>query len=291
VSAPKSPTFDELMAALARGSAQLEGAAGKTIRKHVERLGKILEAPDAPGLRDQAAAELDQLIRALAGAGGAVGKAFRGVDAGQLADGLRTFAGWLRSPSKGGEEQVAELMQRLGGPVPLSELRVGNQIDLLAIEAARRKGLEGEAARHEIARMKREVQSLMARLERFAQDEASRARTANSFEQLLDRVLGLGTPLSTALRPAREQIVRDYRRVDLAHMAEGLRELAEWLASPHEDPDEHVEAFQKRLVAVLGPATLGDPNAPEAERRAALEAQIQRETDRIFNGPPEQSPA
>ena len=185
-----APTFEGLLAALARGSAKLEGREGAAIRAHLDALAKILAAGgDDAVSRKRAAGELDQLITAIGAASGPVGKAFRGVELFQLTDGLRTFASWLRAPSAAGEAQVAELVQRMNGPVPLDELRVDGQVEQLAIEAARRQGLEGAAARHAVERMKREMQSLVSRLEGRAREEASRAKTANDFSELLDQVV------------------------------------------------------------------------------------------------------
>lgn len=278
------PTFEQLMAALQAGVAQLGGREGKVIRAHVEKLAALIEAPDPDGAgRAAAAAELEQLVAVLAKAGGKLGGKLGGLDVGRLADGLRVFAGWLRAPSAEGQAQVEQLVAELAGaPVPLHELRLDGTIEPIAIAAARRRGLAGAEARRAVERMKREMATLVARLEARARDDAARLRTATDFGKLIDRVIGLGTPLGAELARARERIEQAFRRVDLAHMAEGLRELAEWLATPADDDAAHVAALEARLAEVLGPPTLGDPTAGEAERRAEWEREIKAATERIF---------
>jgi hypothetical protein len=278
------PTFEQLIAALTAGAAQLTGRDGKAIRAHLERLAALLQAPDAgDATRGAAAAELEQLIAVLAKAGARLGPRLGNIDVRRLADGLRVFAEWLRAPSPEGQARVEGLVAELqGAPVPLDQLRLGGTIEPLAIEAARRRGLQGAEARHAVERMKREMAGLVSQLEARARDDAGRMRAATEFGKLIDRVLQLDSPLAAELARARGAIEHAFRRVDLAHMAEGLREFAEWLSTPADDAAAHVAALEAKLAEVLGPPTAGDPTAGEAERRAEWEREIKAATDRIF---------
>lgn len=293
------PTFEQLMAELAGLSAKLAGREGQAIRAHLQRLATILaqQGPE-PELRARTAAELEQLIGALAQLGqlaktkrGPSAKAIRDIDLGQLAGGLRTFVTYLRAPTGENQAQVEELVAKLQGapvlqPVPLDELRQGGMMDgtieELAIESARRHGLEGAELRHAVEAMKRQMSSLMTQLELRAQQEASRARTASEFERLIDAVVQTGTPLGQAVAHERAPIVQAFRGVDLAHMAEGLHVFAEWLSTPAADSTAHVAELRARLAETLGPPTAGDPARSEAERRADFEREIKAAVDQIF---------
>jgi len=296
MTAPEPPTFEQLMAELAGLSAKLAGREGQAIRAHLQRLAAILaqQGPE-PELRARTAAEFEQLIGAISQLGkakrGPSAKAIRDIDLGQLAGGLRTFVTYLRAPTGENQAQVEELVAKLQGapvlqPVPLDELQRGGAIDgtieALAIESARRHGLEGAELRHAVARMKQQVSSLMTQLELRAQQEASRARTASEFERLVDAVVQTGTPLGLAVAHERAPIVQAFRGVDLAHMAEGLRVFAEWLSTPAADSTAHVAELRARLAETLGPPTAGDPARSEAERRADFEREIKATVDQIF---------
>jgi hypothetical protein len=299
MTAPEPPTFEQLMAELAGLSAKLAGREGQAIRAHLQQLATILaqQGPE-PELRARTADELEQLIEAIAQLGqhgktrrGPSAKAIRDIDLGQLAGGLRTFVTYLRAPTGENQAQVEELVARLQGaavlqPAPLDELRQGGAIDgtieALAVESARRHGLEGAELRHAVARMKQQMSSLMTQLELRAQQEASRARTASEFERLIDAVVQTGTPLGQAVAHDRAPIVQAFRGVDLAHMAEGLRVFAEWLSTPAADTTAHVALLRARLAETLGPPTAGDPARSEAERRADFEREIQAAVDQIF---------
>ena len=278
------PTFEQLMTMLTSGTAQLTGRDGKAIRGHVEKLAALLSAPDRGGAtRAAAAAELEQLVAVLGKASARLGHRLGGLDVGRLADGLRVFAGWLRAPSAEGQAQVERLVADLQGPpVPLDELRIDGTVEAIAIGAARRRGLQGAEARHAVERMKREMAALTQQLEVRARDDAARIRAATELGKLIDRVVQLGSPLSAELARARAELEQAFRRVDLAHMAEGLREFAEWLATPADDDAAHVAALGARFAEVLGPPTAGDPMAGEAERRADWEREIRAATERIF---------
>ena len=300
MTAPEQPTFEQLMAALAGLSTRLAGREGNAIREHVQRLAAILATQGSQGsgaddaeLRARAAAELEQLVGAIGQLArvkrGPSAKAIRDLDLGQLAGGLRTFAAYLRAPTGENQAQVEALVARLQGapvlqPVPLDELRLDGTIEALAIESARRHGLEGAELRHAVARMQREMSALQTQLEIRARQEASRARTAAEFERLVDAVVTTGTALGQAVASARAPIVQAFRGVDLAHMAEGLRVFAEWLSTPAADVTAHVAELRARLAAALGPATTGDPARSEAERRADFEREIRDAVDQIFRG-------
>jgi len=294
--ADPGPDLAAMMAMLAALPAQLTGREGKAIREHVERLAQILGAqgPDAE-LRGRAAAELEQLVTAVTQLAGRAKPGERspaqagGLDLGQLAGGLRTFAEFLRAPTGKNQAQVEQMVATLGGtampgPVALDELKIDGTVEELAIESARRHGLQGAEARRAIERMKREMATLVRALELRAQQEASRARTAADMERLLDAVVQTGTPLARALAPERAPILDAFRRVDLAHMAEGLRVFGEWLSTPADDAAAHVAVLEAQLAETLGPPTTGDPARSEAERRADFEREIQVAVDQIFRG-------
>jgi len=299
VTAPADPDLAAVMVLLAGLPDQLAGRDGKAIRLHVERLAQILavgpgggDAADAE-LRTRAAAELDQLIGAIARLataqrGAAHADAVRGIDLRALAAGLRTFVEYLRAPTSANQAEVAGLVATLQGvampPVPLDELRIDGTVAELAVESARRRGLAGAELRHAVERMKREMSTLVRQLELRAEQEASRARAAAELERLFDAVVGTGTPLGHALAPERAAVVQAFRGVDLAHMAEGLGVFAVWLSTPAEDPAAHVVELRARLAEALGPPTTGDPARSEAERRADFEREIQVAIDQIFRG-------
>lgn len=298
---PEQPTFEQLMAVLAGLSAKLAGREGNAIREHVQRLADVLAVQGSgtqdAELRTRAAAELEQLIGAVARLGatrrGPSAQAIRGMDLGQLADGLRGFADYLRAPTGENQAQAEQLVAGLQGsavvppappvpPVPLGELRIDGTIEELAIESARRHGLEGAALRHAVEGMKRQMAALVQQLERRAQQEASRTRTAVDFERLVDAVVQTGSALGQAVALERAPIVQAFRGVDLAHMAEGLRVFAEWLSTPADDSAAHVAELCTRLAGTLGPPTAGDPARSEAERRADFEREIKAAVDQIF---------
>jgi hypothetical protein len=296
MTAAGEPDLAAVMAALAALPAQLTGREGQAIRARVERLAEILGAqgPDAE-LRSRAARELEQLIVEVGQlAAGPKGKkraaqAPGAIDLGQLADGLRTFVEFLRAPTTTNRAQVEQLVANLEGtalprPVPLDQLNISSTVEELAIESARRHGLHGAEARHAVARMTREMQTLVRQLELRAHQEASRATTAAEMERLFDAVVNTGTPLGQTLAPERAAIIAAYRSVDLAHMAEGLRAFGEWLSKPARDPVAHVAELKTRFAEALGPATAGDPARSEAERRADFEREIQVAVDQIFRG-------
>jgi hypothetical protein len=297
MTASAQPGFEQLMAALAGLSTKLAGREGNAIREHVQRLATILATQGAGAddatLRARAATELEQLVGAIAELGkarrGPTAQAIRGMDLEQLAGGLRTFAAYLRAPTGENQAQAEQLVARLQGaaalaPVPLDELQIDGTVEELAIESARRHGLEGAALRHAVERMKLQMMSLVRDLERRAQHQASRAKTAAEFERLFDAVVQIGTGLSQAVAHERAPIVQAFRSVDLTHMAEGLRVFADWLSTPAEDSAAHVAELRALLAESLGPPTEGDPARSEAERRADFEREIKAAVDQIFRG-------
>jgi len=264
-----------------------ELAAGAKGRK------RAAQAPGAiasPGARSTPGGSAESIASpGSAGARSTPGGSAESIDLGQLADGLRTFVEFLRAPTAANQAQVEQMVATLEGaavprPVPLDQLNIDATVEQLAVESARRHGLQGAEARHAIARMKREMQMLVRQLELRAHQEASRATTAAEMERLFDAVVNTGTPLGQALAPERAAIIAAYRSVDLAHMAEGLRVFGEWLAKPSRDPAAHVAELRSRLSETLGPATAGDPGRSEAERRADFEREIQVAVDEIFRG-------
>jgi uncharacterized coiled-coil protein SlyX len=289
---PALPGFEELMTILGTVSSKLPGREGNAIRGHVQRLAEILatQGPDSE-LRARAATELEQLVGAVARLGGAQrgpsAQAIRAMDLGKLADGLRTFAAYLRTPTAESQAQVEQLVATLPGaavprPVPLDELRIDGTIEELAVESARRHGLVGVELRRAVERMKRQMSALMQKLEIRARQEASRAQTAAEFERLVDAVVQTGSTLGQAIANERGPIVQAFRSVDLARMAEGLRVFAGWLSTPASDSAAHVAELRARLAETLGPPTTGDPARSEAERRADFEREIKLEVDQIF---------
>jgi hypothetical protein len=292
---PELRDLSAVMTALAALPAQLTGKEGKAIREHVEKLAQILGAqgPEAE-LRGRAAAELEQLVAAitrLVDRGARAGKRPQagGLDLGELAGGLRTFAAFLRAPTEANQAEALRLVATLHGtaaprPVPLDELDISGTVEELAIESARRHGLQGAEARRAAERMKREMTALVRQLELRAQQEASRARTAADMERLLGQVVQTGTPLAQALAHERASIIAAFRRVDLAHMAEGLRVFGEWLSTPADDGAAHVAVLRAQLAETLGPPTAGDPARSEDERRADFEREIKVAVDEIFRG-------
>ena len=278
MTAPAQPEFEQLMAILGSLSTKLAGREGNAIREHLQRLANILAlhgsgTQDAE-LRTRAAAELEQLVGAVAqldkARRGPSAQAIRGMDLTQLAGGLRGFAAYLRAPTGENQAQVEQLVAKLQGAavlqqVPLDELQIDGTIEELAVESARRHGLEGAELRHAVERMKRQMSALVQELER-----------------LVDALVQTDSELGHAVARERAPIVQAFRSVDLVHMAEGLRVFAEWLSTPADDSAAHVTLLRAQLAETLGPPTVGDPARSEAERRADFEREIKAAIDQIF---------
>jgi hypothetical protein len=293
MTAPSQPGFDELIAALGGLSSKLASRDGNALRESVQQLATALKHSAAnPQLRARAASELEKLVDAIAQLGAAQresnAQAQRGMDLGRVAAGLRTFAEYLRAPTSANRAPVDQLvahLQRAAVPSAATEpARIDGTIEELAAESARRLGFEGDEQRQAVERMKAEMSALVQQLERRAQHDASRARTAAEFERLLDAVVRSGTPLGEAAAVERAAIVDAFRRVDLVHMAEGLRVFAEWLSAPADDAAAHVAALRAQLTEALGPPTDADPARSETERRADVEREIRTAVERIFGG-------
>jgi hypothetical protein len=293
MTAPAQPSFDELLRTLASLSSKLSGREGTAIREHLQELANVL-ASQSPGgsdteLRARAATALEQLIEAVAQLGvlGPGAQALRGLNLGSLVDGLRTFVGFLRAPTGENQAQVEQLIADLQGspvlkPVPLDELQIDGTVEALAIESARRHGLEGAELQRAVGRMKREMSTLVRQLELRARAEAQRTQTASELERLLDALIGNGSALGKAVALERAALVHAFRTVDLAHMAAGLRVFGRWLSTASSDPAAHVADLKARFAEALGPPTAGDPARSEAERRADFERDIQVAVDEIF---------
>jgi hypothetical protein len=284
---------DELLASVSALSGKLAGREGNRIREALQRLAVVLaESGPEPELRERTAVELEQLIAAivrLTGMGGPTAKALRGFNLRKLADGLRTFLEYLRTPTAENQAQVEQLVARMQGspalqPVPLDELSIDARVASLAIQSAKRRGLEGDDARRAVDRMKREMAQLVTRLEGRAREEAERARSASELDRMLDQLVQSGNRLGQAIAPERAAIAQAFRRVELARMSDGMRAFAVWISTPADDPVAHVAALRAKLADTLGPPTAGDPLASEAERRADFEREIAVAVEQIFGG-------
>jgi hypothetical protein len=294
MTAPLDPRFDALMVGLIGMVGKLAGRDAQAIRERVQRLARILGERGPEGeLRARAAGELEALVEAIAGlvgaAPGPAAQAVRGIDLAQLAAGLRTFAEYLRAPTGENQAEVAQLVASLQGaapprplPIPLDELKIDGTVEALAVESARRHGLDGAELRRAVDRMKRQMSGLVRQLERRAHDEAARARAASDFERRIAAVIQTGGPLGQALAAESAAVIQAFRTVDLAHMAEGQQAFALWLSTPAPDAAAHVAALRARLAEVLGPPTAGDPARSEDERRADFEREIRVAVDEIF---------
>jgi hypothetical protein len=293
MTAPLPSDVGELLSTVSTLSSKLTGREGAVIREHLQQLAAILtrQGPDEE-LRALAAAELEQLIASLVrltGLRGPIAKAIRGFEVRKLADGLRTFADYLRAPTSENQAQVEQLVAGLQGsaalqPVPLDELQIDQRVESLAVQSALRHGLKGAEARRAVERMKREMATLVRQLELRAQEEGHRANTANEMEQLLDALIATGNSLGQAIAPERDAIAAAFRRVDLERMANGLRVFAAWVSTPAADAVAHVAGLRAQLVDTLGPPTAADPGRSEADRRADFEREIEIAVDHIFRG-------
>jgi hypothetical protein len=297
MTAPPPPGFDELIAALGGLSSKLASRDGNALRESVQQLAAALaQAASSPELRARAATELEKLVDSVSRLGAAQAgpdaQPGRGMDLTRVAAGLRTFVDYLRAPTGATRAPVDQLvahLQRAASQATTAATdppRIDATIEALAVEAARRNGHEGDEQRDAVERMKREMSSLVQQLERRAQQEASRARTAAEFERLFDAMVRTGTPLAQAAALERAPIIQAFRTVDLVHMAEGLRVFAEWLSTPGDDPTAHVADLRARLTDALGPPTDSDPARSDAERRADAEREIRAAVATIFGPRP-----
>ena len=124
--------LDELMEALATVSAKLQGKQGRELESHVKHVKDsvkhlvqtVNQSEQDAALRKQAAAQVEQLLDAVAKIGSPAGTAvagarepiaqtFRGVDMVKMADGLRVFADWLAHPSTANKAQAEQLIAQL----------------------------------------------------------------------------------------------------------------------------------------------------------------------------------
>ncbi|HSR95962.1 MAG TPA: hypothetical protein VLM79_02775 [Kofleriaceae bacterium] len=288
------PTFDELMGTLGTLATKLAGHEGTAIREHLRQLAAVLttqgSVPPASDivLRTRAAAVLEHLIASVVPLGAlAPLRSLRGVNLGELVDGLHSFIGLLRAPPGQRQVQVEQLIadlqaSRVLRPVPIQGIEIDDAAEALAVESARRHGLEGAGLRRAVGRMKREMLTLVRQLELRARAETQRAQTASEMERLLDTLLGGGGALGKVLVPERAALVQAFRTVDLAHMAAGLRVLGRWFSTPAGDPDPHIAALRAQFTEAVGPPTVGDPARSETERRADFDRYIRGAVDEIF---------
>jgi type VI protein secretion system component VasF len=136
---PNAQNLDELMEALATVSAKLQGKQGRELESHVKHVQEsvrhlvqtVQQSEQDAELRKQAAAQVEQLLDAVAKIGSPAGQAvagarepiaqtFRGVDMMKMADGLRVFADWLAHPTtanKAQSEQLIAQLQHVMGPM------------------------------------------------------------------------------------------------------------------------------------------------------------------------------
>jgi hypothetical protein len=287
--------FEQVLASVAKLSSQLTGREGNAIREHVQRLAAVLASDGPDGeLRERAATELDQLIEAIARLGGARGpiaKAIRGFDLPALAGGLRTFVQYLRAPTPENQARAEQLVAGLQRspvlqPVALEDLNIDERVTSLAIQAAQRQGLSGAALTRAVERMTREMASFKRQLEAKSQQEGQRTHTAGEMAKLLDAVINSGSQLGAALGGERAAILDAFCRVDLAHMATGLRVYSEWIpASMGVDPAAAVAALRDQLGEALGPPTAEHALRSDDERRAGAEREAQAALEAIFGAP------
>jgi hypothetical protein len=291
VSGPSISDLGPVAAMLQAFGAAFPGKSGDELRAHLASLTELVAAPagatpeaDADK-RTKAAAHLDAVVTRLAAL--PVLQNARGT---QTLAGLRGFVAWLRSPTPENERAVEEFMGWAGAgipqpppPAPLAEYDPSATVDALAAEAARRQGLTGQAARSAVERMKRDVKSVMARLELRAQDDAARATATRDFATLLDQVLALKTPLMAALAPKRDAILSAVAHVDTTHIGSGMRAIASWLTSSGDDVDAHVAALDAILAEALGPATHPDALRSDADRQADFERDVREAIHAVFH--------
>lgn len=129
---PQQQNLDELMEALATVSAKLQGKQGAELDAHVRHVKDSvkqlvqtvqIKEQDA-ALRKQAAAQVEELLDAVAKIGNPAGQAvagarepiaqtFRGVDLAKMADGMRVFAEWLAHPNNANKAQAEQLIAQL----------------------------------------------------------------------------------------------------------------------------------------------------------------------------------
>src|ERR1041384_3278572 len=170
-------TFGELMSTLGTLATKLAGHEGTAIREHLRQLAAVLatqgSVPPASDivLRTRAAAVLEHLSASVVPLGAlAPLRSLRGVNLGELVDGLHSFIGLLRAPVGERHVQVEQLIadlqaSRVLRPVPIQGLESDEAAGALAVEAARRHGLEGAVLRRAVGRMKREMSTLVRQLE------------------------------------------------------------------------------------------------------------------------------
>jgi hypothetical protein len=299
-----SPVLGAQLAALDAMTSRLVGPEGDEIRACVHRLVAIAGAAevavtvapaDDAALKARAGAELEHLVAAivrltgLAGSGTEAGTeagneagndALRGIDVASVLDQMRAFAAYLRAPTGETRAKIRQLAAGLPGSGVAPRSPREAWIESLAMDAARSRGLAGDELYEVVERAARALALPVRELELAAQQDAARAQTAARLAPLLDAVIASGSAVGPALAEQRSEIAHAFLRVDLAHVATGLRALSAWLATSAPDPVAHVARLRDQLAAALGPPTLFEPAAGDADRRFRLERAVAAAIDR-----------
>jgi hypothetical protein len=294
--ATSSPVLGAQLAALDAMTSRLVGPDGDEIRACVHRLVAIagaaevavtVAAIDDAALKARAGAELEHLVAAigrltgLAGAGTEAGNdALRGIDVASVLDQMRAFAAYLRAPTGETRAKIRQLAAGLPGSGVAPRSPREAWIESLAMDAARSRGLAGDELYEVVERAARALALPVRELELAAQQDAARAQTAARLAPLLDAVIASGSAVGPALAEQRSEIAHAFLRVDLAHIATGLRALSAWLATSAPDPVAHVALLRDQLAAALGPPTLFEPAAGDTDRRARLDRAVAAAIDR-----------
>ena len=289
-------------------TSRLVGPEGDEIRACVHRLVAIAGAAevavtvaptDDAALQARAGAELEHLVAAIvrltgrAGSGTEAGievgievgieagtDALRGIDVASVLDQMRAFAAYLRAPTGETRAKIRQLAAGLPGSGVAPQSPREAWIESLAMDAARSRGLAGDELYDVVERAARALALPVRELELAAQQDAARAQTAARLAPLLDAVIASGSAVGPALAEQRSEIAHAFLRVDLAHMATGLRALSAWLATSAPDPVAHVARLRDQLAAALGPPTLFEPAAGDDDRRTRLERAVAAAVDR-----------
>jgi len=284
-----TPDLGDQLAALRALSSRLAGRDGDELRACIQRITEIAGAVGATAaeraaLPARAAAELEHLVAAigqLAELRGPAAGALRGIDVTPVVDQLRAFAAYLRAPTGETRAKIRALISGLpGGDADPQPSPRDAWIAALARDAARAGGLAEDAVDEVVERATRTLALPVRQLELAAQHDAARASTAARLDPLLDAMIASGSALGPALAAQRAEIAHAFRRVDLGHMAGGLRVLSAWLATPARDTAAHVAALRDQLAEALGPPTLAEPAASDADRRAELEREVTAAVER-----------
>jgi hypothetical protein len=288
-----TPDLGDPLSVLRSLSARLASGDGDEIRACIERLTELAgitgtTAAEDAALRERAAGELDHLVAAIgrfAGLHGASADALRGIDIAPVVDQLRAIAGQLRAPTAATRARIRQLIPGASGTDAEPPSPRDAWIESLVMDAARGRGLAGDELYEVVERARRALALPVRQLELAAQHDAARAQTAARLDPLLDAVIASGSALGPALAEQRAEIAHAFRRVDLAHMAGGLRVLSTWLARPARDGAADAAQLRDQLAAALGPPTMAEPAAGDADRRARWEREVAAAVERVVREP------